>query len=26
MLISEKWHIEDDYAMMEGQIMNISGQ
>jgi hypothetical protein len=26
MLISENWHIEYSYAMMEGQVMNISGQ
>jgi Uncharacterized protein containing a Zn-ribbon (DUF2116) len=26
MLISDKWHIEYGYAMMEGQVMNISGQ
>ena len=26
MLISEKWHTESSYAMVDGQVMNISGQ
>jgi len=26
MLISEKWRTESSYAMVEGQVMNISGQ